>query len=234
MLKRKGWWHILLKKEYCYILIISIIILIIDIKIIPIIFVKNDLKTIVFIDFIATMVCGIYGLNIALNLNLPTYYISYESNEEKSITSQVIFVSILIIIFNTFFWVASYSESIQSINWFNMTKIYEVILVSLRAALIEEVIYRLFIFSFIILLLKGIFNKFQIKSSRKKITMISGFITSIIFSVFNHSNSIIAFILGGILITYIYYKKGLLVSMLVHFLGDLIPFLIVMIMKKNL
>lgn len=115
----------------------------------------------------------------------------------------------------------------QNVGWFTISKPFEAILLALRAGITEEIIFRLFLFSLLIWLLQKITAHFNLENKKEKITIFSAIIASIIFAAL-HSFNILAFVLG-LMLTFIYFKKGLIPVMIVHFFADVIPFLLVVI-----
>ncbi len=87
---------------------------------------------------------------------------------------------------------------------------------SLRAGITEEVVFRLFLLSLSAWITLRIFH------NRRGAIGVGVLVSSLLFGLI-HPGFILAFLMG-LAMAYIYLEAGLLPAMLVHFLGDFVPF----------
>lgn len=171
----------------------------------------------VFSDFIFVMFFGLPGIYLTEQAGTP--FLSRGKTDKSSLDSWV-FIALLsfaIIILNTFAWYVSYRQAAGYLPWVRFLTPLNAVLLSAKAALSEEVIFRLFLFPLLIFVLKNFTNSIRIQ------VISSLIISAFIFSYSLHSGSPVSFV-AGIIIGHIYYKKGLGAAMVVHFIADCIPF----------
>ncbi|MTI68346.1 MAG: CPBP family intramembrane metalloprotease [Firmicutes bacterium] len=209
----------LIKNKKIFFFILASITAFIDCYLAPYISSNSSILKFAFFDFTIVILFACFGSIITRNVEFKS------NSKDKSrapfyIWSIITFLGLTLIAVNTYTWMLNYNGNIQNYKWLESLNYIGAVLISIRAAITEEIIFRFFLFSFIFF----IFSKFV--DSRRSILILSILVSSFIFSFFLHSGSLVSFG-AGIIITYIFYKKGLVISMIVHFLADVIPFLLI-------
>ncbi|WP_330623498.1 CPBP family intramembrane glutamic endopeptidase [Acetoanaerobium pronyense] len=105
---------------------------------------------------------------------------------------------------------------LQQVSWLNFSSFNEIFLLSLRAGLHEEIIFRLFVFSMFTYLISKNIN------SKEKAIFGGIVLSSLLFSLMHGGLNIVAFVFGAVL-AYIFYNNGLIPAIIIHFLANLIP-----------
>lgn len=168
-------------------------------------------------DTIILLICGFIGLVLADKLNLFIYNPSKEFIKGSSKTvSLILLLSILLVTANEISWVL-YSKTGVLPEWALGLNFPSAILISARAAIYEEIFFRLFLMTTIIYLLKNII-------SYKKSVLIGISVSALIFSVSIHSGSMISFA-SGLLLGFIFINTGIIPAILLHFVADAVPFI---------
>lgn len=166
-------------------------------------------------DILVILVAGFSGKFIAFKVGLPLWWYR---NKSESLTRQLGIIALLglfVIIPNSLIYYFN-QEYISTVPWLKFSSLKEVVLLALRAGLYEEILFRLFVFSGVIFLIK------KITDSSQKQLVLGIVISSLLFGFMHGGINIQASILGGIL-TYTYYKNGLIPTITIHFMADVIP-----------
>lgn len=175
------------------------------------------------IDSLIMLLIGFSGVILIRYAKTPfLFYNDDDPKESKKSWLLTLVLSVLLITLNTVIWHISKEQNIQSIGWVKSLTPINSILISIRAGITEEVIFRFFLFSLFILVFAKIIH------SKVLIFLICSIISALAYAFLLHSGSIVSLV-AGIILSYIYYKKGLLPAIIVHFLGDCIPFLMMSI-----
>ncbi|MFA5815332.1 MAG: CPBP family glutamic-type intramembrane protease [Bacteroidales bacterium] len=173
-------------------------------------------------DSLIMLLIGFSGVILIRYTKTPfLFYNDDDPKESKKSWLLLLLLSMLLIALNAVIWYNS-KEQIQSIGWVKSLTPINSILISIRAGITEEVIFRFFLFSLLLLVFAKIIH------SKILIFLICSIISALAFAFLLHSGSIVSLV-AGIILSYIYYKKGLLPAIIVHFLGDFIPFLMISI-----
>lgn len=170
----------------------------------------GDANTLIFADVIIVFLAAVIGRRFAKDSGLPVWRRSHYS---KNVYISVL-IGICIISLNTYI-LCSYNT--DEISWLKFASAYQPLFLAIRAAITEEVVFRLLIFSFIIKLAN------KISKSNNVCFILGALISAAIFAML-HNGSFISFIFG-IGLCYIYMNTGLIPAMIVHFLADAFPFL---------
>ncbi|MGE5630140.1 MAG: type II CAAX prenyl endopeptidase Rce1 family protein [Caulobacteraceae bacterium] len=174
-------------------------------------------------DFFMLILCGLLGICMISQAGTP-FLSKYEvENSSKTLIKSwliEVLISCLLIAINTYAWYISYQQAARYLPWVSNLTPLNAVLFSAKAALLEEIIFRLFIFSLLLFVLKNFFNSDKIK------VILSLVISALLFSYLLHSGSFVSSI-AGVILGYIYYSKGLVPAMAVHFIADCIPFVMV-------
>ncbi len=179
------------------------------------------------IDFSVLVLLGLISLKLIKHAKTPFLLNDSNTNgQSRKSRLLIILMSIMIILINTVVWYFSYEQYLH-IPWINSLTPVNAILISLKAGIQEEILFRLFLFSLLIFLLRKVFR------SEKIVLLTSTIISALLFAVLLHSGSLISLI-AGMVLAYIYFKEGLLPAMAIHFLGDCIPFLMVSLQNRGM
>ncbi len=165
---------------------------------------------------------GIVGIWAALRLNL---FIWWNSQDWKNSGETVIIIALgaIIVVLNTVVnvsWqIAGYPDISESSHWILSITPQSAVALSLHAAVTEEIMFRLFFFSAAAWTASHFLN-------RKKTLITGAVISCFLFGLMHSGNFLFPFFLGFIMV-YIYFHRGLIPVMLIHFLADSIPFVII-------
>jgi membrane protease YdiL (CAAX protease family) len=215
-----------IKKFYQYkdILIVVFCVLVLDILLknyFTIVYGETGFRLIAF-DLIISFIAIFLGKKATSSAELPIWQVKYEGNMIRKQLLITFFLGAIIVVTNTLIWNNSNGDTVA---WASFTSFFEPILISGRAALVEELFFRLLTFSFIVVIVRKI-SKSDIVSF-----IIGALLSSIIFGLY-HQGFYLAFIYG-ILLCYIYKNNGLIPAMVIHFFSDAIPFIMIYIKHKN-
>lgn len=164
------------------------------------------------------------GFYLATKVNFPLWW---KRDCEKSLAKQLIILILLglaVIIPNTVIYYFN-QNTVAAIPWTNFTNLKEPILLAMRAGLQEEIIFRLFLFTLIT------YAATKIVHSTRKSIVIGIAISSLLFGMMHGFYPNFAYISGGIL-AYIFYKNGLIPAMIIHFLADVIPWILLIVWRS--
>lgn len=207
------------KSMISQIILISIIMLLINMSLSS--FIELNLGTSLtnqmFYDIFLIILTGGLGLILAPKVSFPLWW---KRDDKKPLVKQLIILVILsltIIIPNTIIYYFS-QDVITTISWLNFSNLKEPVSLAVRAGIQEEIIYRLFLFSLIT------YIALKITNSEKKSVALGIILSSLFFGIM-HGGFYFAFICGGLL-AYIFYKNGLIPAIIVHFLADVIPWVL--------
>lgn len=157
-------------------------------------------------DFVSLIIAFLAGKHMVRKIDFPLW-IKTKKNVKTQIINIVLTTCILSIgtyINNRFF------TDITTIDWINqVSSMKDIVFISLRAGIQEEILFRLFGFTFITFIV----NK-QIKS--KKSSIIAGAIISSLFFSLIHMPYIIYPFLIGLVLAYQYYNNGLVAVIVIH------------------
>lgn len=203
--------------QYLDIIIVVLFILVIDVLL------KSYFETIykasanglIVLDLVASILAIFFGRYAAIAIGLPIWQVKYNNETKK----QILFVILLgaaMVALNTLIW---YKSDSNIVSWTRFSNIAEPIFVSMRAALTEEVFFRLLGFSVISLVAS------KLTQSTIYPFIIGALLSSAIFALY-HQGFYLAFVYG-LLLCYIYKRNGLLSAMAIHFLSDVIPFIMI-------
>ncbi|QUH26208.1 CPBP family intramembrane glutamic endopeptidase [Serpentinicella alkaliphila] len=179
-------------------------------------------------DGIIILLAGFLGMHLALKHNLPLWW---RRIKDISLFKQFISITslgLIMIISNSiiYYYHLSVNEnSIASIPWLQFSNMKEIILLSLRAGITEEIVFRLFIFTFAVSTVRKIIH-------RDDFSIVIGIIISALSFVLLHGGFNIVIFIYGIILAYIYLKNGLVPAIIVHFLSDAIPWAILFYLNK--
>lgn len=169
------------------------------------------------------LVAGVLGLYFASRLNLPLWC---RWNSGSPDSRRVSFISLLLglgaVAANTLYML-SLLDQIQVIDqthWFFCLTPRTAAALSFKAALTEEIFFRLFLFPVV----TWAFDHFL---RLREVSLVFGALLSQFFFGLCHGQAMLVAFFVGFSLIYIYYKRGLIPVMVIHFFGDAIPFVLI-------
>lgn len=173
-------------------------------------------NTLALMDVIIISTSIILGKKVARQSEFPVWKTNCTTAQNKNGVIASMLMGIGIIGSNT---LILYKHNIDMIPWISFTGLYQPLALAMRAALTEEIVFRLLIFSAV--------YKFVNKISKSStICFFSGMLVSAIAFGLLHDGFYLSFVFG-IGLCYLYKNNGLIPAMLVHFLADFIPFILI-------
>jgi len=169
------------------------------------------------LDVAVVLLSGFLGKQCAIKAGLPLWW---RRDDKLSIEKQLISLfafGVMVILPNTL--ISLYYANDETVPWLHFSNVNETVLLALRAALQEEIVFRLFLFSLSVLVAGRLVN------SRKLVIIIGMVLSTFLFAAM-HSGYVMAFA-SGLILAHIFCCSGLLPAMAVHFLADAIPWLLV-------
>lgn len=174
-------------------------------------------------DFTIVLLTGLAGLFLAPRVGCPIWWRPNDDSPKlRRKTILAVTVGVAIVIINTLNNLIYIDQAAQTSSWINLLTPSTAVAISLRAALNEEVIFRLFLFPLVAWILK------RLKQSEFSLT-IGALASSILFGLIHGAGFFWAFLVGLALI-YIYYQRGLFLAMPIHFFADAISFVLISMM----
>jgi membrane protease YdiL (CAAX protease family) len=164
-------------------------------------------------DIAFALGAGLVGLLVVSHLGLPIWW-SHNDEHSSQISLIVIVLGASLVLINLIMYMTNLDQ-LASCSFLTMFAPKTAIALSLRAALTEEIFLRLFLFPAIAWVVMHFLK-------RELSLIIGGVVSSVYFGLI-HPGFFLAFFVGLALV-YIYYYKGLLPAMIVHFLADAAPF----------
>lgn len=168
------------------------------------------------IDFSLVLLTGLAGLFFASRVGSPCWWRqgngSLASRRMNHIT---VLLGLTVVVGNTLVNLAYHNQAAQLAPWLALLTPERAIALAFRAALNEEIFFRLFLFSLMAWVI-GYFIRSQ------QASFVTGALASTIMYGLIHPGFVMAFLVGLALV-YIYHQRGLLLAMTVHFFADVIP-----------
>ena len=177
--------------------------------------------TILFVyDFSVVLFAGLGGMFVASRVGCPFWWRpSNSASVSRRATYITVFLALVIVAGNTLMNLVYAHESAQLAPWLDLLTPETAAAISLRAALNEEIVFRFFLFPSLALVIRYLVH------SQRASLVISALISAILVGI-THAGFVLAFLLAFPLV-YIYYRRGLLPAIAVHFFADAIPFLLI-------
>ena len=179
-------------------------------------------ETVAIENALFVLITGFLGLIFASRCNLPWWWRPGDgSPDAKRTSTTVLILGVALVVANTVINVAYRNRGLLGAS--SLTP--EVALaLGFHAAIVEEIGFRLFLFSI------GVWAANYVLHSRDGAIAIGALVSTLLFALFHPgSGNVLAFVLGFVIL-YIYYQRGLIPAMVVHFLADAIPFTLTSIM----
>ena len=175
------------------------------------------------------LLAGLAGLFFSRRVGCPLWWRSHKNSLRLGRSTYItVALGLSVVIgnsaFNFAFYMADPDQALRVAPWIVLLNPERAIALSFRAALNEEMLFRFFLFPLVTWAI------LYFKQSQKVSLVIGGLISSTAFG-FIHGAGFITAFLVGLALVYIYYQRGLLSAMAVHFLADAVPFLLISMMQ---
>ena len=180
----------------------------------------------IIVNFILFFAMGFSGLILSDKIGFTGLLINTEIAYRAKIKRMTIYGGIAGVLMGALnILVLSQANSSSFPEWTKYaTDPYNIFILSLRAGLVEETVFRLFLFPV------SVWGCALIRKRAESISkieiMIGAVISSALFGIIHNSGCILAMIMG-LLLTAVYYKAGWESCVIAHFITDFIPFMIV-------
>lgn len=200
------------------------LVVVLDVMLMPVLlqsglFFQLSTTAILAIDFGIVALTGITGLIFASRIGAPSWWQSGRdgSSASRRTTYVTVLLAISIVVTNTLVNLTYLTQATQLPYWLTLLTPGTAVALSLRAALTEEIVFRLFLF------LLATWAIERSTHSQKRSMIVGALASAFMFALMHGSGFAVAFPLGLALV-YIYHRRGLLPAMTVHFFADAIPF----------
>lgn len=206
-------------RDAASILVVSALVVVTDLALLPIFNIYNQSLTATLVyDFSTVFLTGLTGLLLAPRVNCPIWLRkSNASSNPSRETSVPILLGLSLVAGNTLIQLVSLNQAVELAPWLTLLTPQTAIAISLRAALNEETIFRLFLFP----LVAWIVARF--KRSPRTSLVVGALASTVAFGLIHPPSGFLLSFIAGIIFIYIYHKRGLLPTMTAHFFADAIP-----------
>lgn len=164
-------------------------------------------------EFFEYAILAFLGLIIVERIALPGWWTKGRSKQTNLV---VVLLGATLVAGNTALHYYGRSEALRLAPWVGTLDFTQAFFLSLRAGITEETIFRLFLLSF------TSWITLRISRNRRGAIGVGVLVSSLLFGLI-HPTFLLPFLMG-IAMAYIYLQAGLLPAMVVHFLGDFVPF----------
>lgn len=205
------------------ILVVASVVVAADVVVMPILhqslYRQAAAKTILALDFSSVLLTGLAGLFFAARVDSPYWWRPGNSSPaSRKVTFITVLLGSAVVVSNTLIFVTSRNQVAQLAPWLIALTRETAIALAFRAALTENIVFRLFLFP-LAAWVAGHFIR-----SRRISLVVGALVSALMFSLI-HPGFLVAF-LAGLALTFIYYHRGLLSAMTVQFFADAIPFVL--------
>ena len=197
-------------KGYIYIVLISIIVGICDFYLRDVLPYNSNLSNLIAFDALLMLVSGYIGINLVCKLNIPLWLSGKTEVKKGRRYLPAASLGLLIIATNTIGFLSVTDQAYELPRLFTNLTALTAVLLAVRAALTEEILFRLLAISVIIWVTRKI-----IKSTEDS-SFFAIILSSLLFTMI-HPSFLRPFIYG-LLLGYIYLKNGLIPVVIIHFL----------------
>jgi membrane protease YdiL (CAAX protease family) len=210
--------------------VVAVLVVAVDAMLMPILvrfYLQAGTALVLIYDFSVTLMAGWAGMFLARHVGLPVWW---RSSNDSPVLRQKIYIIVLLSLFvvicnmvlNLVYYVAYHDQALQVSPWLVSLTSETALALSFRAALNEEVFFRLFLFPLILLVMR------YFTHSQKASLVIAGLASAMLVGLI-HPGFVQAFLIGLALV-YIYYQRGLLPAIVVHFFADAVPLVLISLM----
>jgi hypothetical protein len=187
---------------------VAVLVVAVDAMLMPILvrfYLQAGIALVLIYEFSITLIAGWAGVFLARRVNSPLWWRS--SNDSAVLRRKayiIVLLGLLVVVCNTIlnlvYYVAYRDQALQLSPWLILLTPGIVLALSLRAALIEQVVFRLFLFPLILLVTR------YFAHSQQGSLVIAGLASAFLVGLI-HPRFVQSFLIGLALI-YIYYKHG--------------------------
>lgn len=175
---------------------------------------------ILIVDFTSVLLLGSAGLCLAPSVECPIWWRAKDFSISRRQDIVILLLCTFVVVGNTGYNILVFpNQTGQDESWFSSLVLETAIAISFRAALNEEIIFRLFLFPLVSLIAKRVVHI-------KKALIVGALVSSFLFWAIHGFGVIWAF-LSGLVLVYIFRWRGLFPVMIVHFFADAIPFILI-------
>lgn len=211
------------------ILFVAALVVVMDVAVMPILVgYYHQVSAIVFFnDFVVILLAGLAGIFFAPRVGCPLWRrhsINSSTLGRAAYFTAVLGFSVVVIntVVNLVYFMGYRSHTLQVSPWLALLTPEIALALSFRAALTEEVLFRLFLFTLVAWIVGRLVHS-------QELSLVTGALASSIVFGLIHPGFLMAFLVGLALV-YVYYRSGLLSAMTVHFFADAIPFVAISMM----
>jgi hypothetical protein len=209
---------------------VAVLVVAVDAMLMPILvgyYIHASIILILIYDFSIVLMTGWAGVFFARRVGSPLWWRSNNDSPVLRQKTHILFLlGLLVVVCNTVlnfvYYVAYHDQALQVSPWLNLLTPEITIALSLRAALNEQVVFRLFLFPLTLLIARYFLH------SQKASLVIAGLTSAMLVGLI-HPGFVQAFLIGLALV-YVYYQRGLLPAMVVHFFADAVPLVLISLM----
>lgn len=205
------------KNNFIYIILISAIVGICDFYLRDVLSHNSNLYNLIAFDVFIMLMSGYIGITLAPKLNIPLWISERSESKKSKRYLPSTFLGLLLIVSNTIVFSMVRDTAYELPAYFRDLTPFTAVIIATRAALTEEILFRLLSISVIIWVSRKI-----IKSTEDS-SFFAVILSSLLFTMI-HPSFLQPFIYG-LLLGYIYIKNGLIPVLIIHFLADAIPFI---------
>jgi len=205
------------------ILFVAALVAVMDVVVMPILvgYYHQIPAMIFFSDFVVVLLAGLAGTFFAPRVGCPLWRrhsINSSKPRRAAYFSSILGLSVVVIntVVNLVQFTGYRSHTLQVSPWLALLTPETALAISFRAALNEEVLFRLFLFPLVAWIVGRIVHA-------QELSLVTGALASSMVYGLIHPGFSIAFLVGLALV-YVYHRSGLLSAMTVHFFADAIPF----------
>ena len=208
-----------------FILVVAALVVAMDAAAMPILssFYHQPSVTMFLYDFSVVLLAGLAGLFFAPRVGYPYWWRRVNSSPTSRRAAHItVLLGFSLVMGNTLMNLAYRDQAVQLAPWLALLTPEMALAISLRAALNEEIVFRLFLFPSIAWAVMHLVHSQQA-------SLIIGALASTFVYGLIHPGFVMAFLVGLALI-YIYHQHGLLPAMTAHFFADAISLVLISLM----
>lgn len=206
-------------RDATFILVVSALVVAADLALLPIFNLYNQDSTATLVyDFSIVFLTGLAGVLLAPRVNCPVWLrkSNASSNPSREISVPIL-LGLSLVAGNTLIQLISINQAVELAPWLTLLTPQTAIAISLRAALNEETIFRLFLFP----LVAWIVARF--KQSPRASLIVGALASTVAFGLIHPPSGFLLSFIAGIIFIYIYHQRGVAPAMAAHFFTDAIP-----------
>lgn len=170
-------------------------------------------------DFGIVAIAGLSGAFFAARVGLPLWWRPCDGSKgSRRETAAVLALGLLVVLGNTLVLLASPDQLARVAPWLLQLTPTSAVLLAARAALTENVVFRLLLFSLAVWVAR------RARLGTRAGLFAGAAVSALAFALIHPGGGVA--LLAGLALAYVFARRGLLAAMGVQFLGDAVPFLI--------